>query len=112
MHSKHNQLSETLPETLPETLRVGIDTGGTFTDFIAIHSQTVLSFKVPSTPDNPARAILSGLARILQEIALPQCNLEIVHGTTVATNALLERKGARTALITTAGFEDVIEIGR
>ncbi len=92
------------------TLRLGVDTGGTFTDFIAIQDHQILSFKVPSTPDNPARAILTGVARILQE--LKPANIEIVHGTTVATNALLERKGARTALITTAGFEDVLEIGR
>ena len=91
-------------------LRIGVDTGGTFTDFIAIQDHHILSFKVPSTPDNPARAILTGIERILRELKPAQ--LEIVHGTTVATNALLERKGARTALITTAGFEDVLEIGR
>ncbi len=96
----------------PATLRIGIDTGGTFTDFVAVHRQEVLSFKIPSTPDNPAQAILTGLERVRQEISFDQVKLEIVHGTTVATNALLERKGARTALVTTAGFEDVIEIGR
>ncbi len=92
------------------TLRIGVDTGGTFTDFIAIQEHRILSFKIPSTPDNPARAILTGIERILRE--LKPAPLEIVHGTTVATNALLERKGARTALVTTAGFEDVLEIGR
>jgi N-methylhydantoinase A len=92
-------------------LRIGIDTGGTFTDFIAIQGSQILSFKVPSTPDNPSHAILSGLERILQSFSGARA-LDIVHGTTVATNALLERKGARTALITTAGFEDIIEIGR
>ncbi len=91
-------------------LRIGVDTGGTFTDFIAIQGNQVLSFKVPSTPDNPACAILTGIERLLRE--LKPAPLEIVHGTTVATNALLERKGARTALLTTAGFEDVLEIGR
>ncbi|HEX4946095.1 MAG TPA: hydantoinase/oxoprolinase family protein, partial [Blastocatellia bacterium] len=94
----------------PLTLRIGVDTGGTFTDFIAIQERRILSFKVPSTPDNPARAILTGIERVCQE--LTRAPLEIIHGTTVATNALLERKGARTALVTTAGFEDVIEIGR
>ncbi len=98
-------------------LRIGVDTGGTFTDFIVIFKNHQLSFKVSSTPQAPAQAILTGLA-----IALDQMNdefgeietdaAEVVHGTTVATNALLERKGARTALVTTAGFEDVIEIGR
>lgn len=91
-------------------LRIGVDTGGTFTDFIALQDRQILSFKVPSTPDHPARAILAGIERILRE--LEPAPLEIVHGTTVATNALLERKGARTALVTTAGFEDVLEIGR
>jgi N-methylhydantoinase A len=94
----------------PEPIRIGIDTGGTFTDFVAAHGLRLTAFKAPSTPHNPAEAILSGIARILAGAeAMP---FEIVHGTTVATNALLERKGARTALITTEGFEDVIEIGR
>lgn len=93
-------------------LRIGVDTGGTFTDFIAVQTPRLLSFKVPSTPDNPARAILTGLARIATEFNVASARPEIVHGTTVATNALLERKGARTALVTTAGFEDVLEIGR
>jgi N-methylhydantoinase A len=93
-----------------EPIRIGIDTGGTFTDFVAAHGSRLVSFKAPSTPRNPAEAILAGIARILADAeALP---FEIVHGTTVATNALLERKGARTALVTTEGFEDVIEIGR
>jgi N-methylhydantoinase A len=95
---------------LPDDIRVGIDTGGTFTDFVVAKGSRITSFKAPSTPHNPARAILDGLARIIRETASHPS--EIVHGTTVATNALLERKGARAALITTEGFEDVIEIGR
>jgi N-methylhydantoinase A len=95
---------------LPDFIRIGIDTGGTFTDFVVARGTRLSSFKVSSTPHNPAEAILAGLARVITESGnLPT---EIVHGTTVATNALLERKGARTALVTTAGFEDVIEIGR
>jgi N-methylhydantoinase A len=94
----------------PEPLRIGIDTGGTFTDFVSARGPRLTAFKAPSTPQNPAQAILSGIARILEN-AEP-FPVEIVHGTTVATNALLERKGARTALITTDGFQDVIEIGR
>lgn len=100
-------------------IRIGVDTGGTFTDFIAVRGDEIVSFKVPSTPDAPARAILSGLERALDEGSgagdAPKrlsVGFEVVHGTTVATNALLERKGARTALVVTAGFEDVIEIGR
>ncbi len=89
-------------------LRIGVDTGGTFTDFIVIFKDRFEAFKVPSTPQSPEQAILSGLARAFGEFSA----VEIVHGTTVATNALLERKGARAALVTTVGFEDVIEIGR
>ncbi len=87
-----------------ESVRVGIDTGGTFTDFV-IAGERLDSFKIRSNPDNPAAIILEGLKRIA-------ARSDVVHGSTVATNALLERKGARTALVTTAGFEDVIEIGR
>ncbi len=86
---------------------VGIDTGGTFTDFVVVDDHGIHIHKEPSTPDNPARAVLNGLRHVLEG-----AQAGIVHGSTVATNALLERKGARTALVTTAGFEDVIEIGR
>ncbi|MGH7799422.1 MAG: hydantoinase/oxoprolinase family protein [Thermodesulfobacteriota bacterium] len=90
-------------------IRVGIDTGGTFTDFVFYDGKNVQTYKVPSLPSNPTKAILKGLKDGLGE---GNRNIEIVHGTTVATNALLERKGAKVALITTKGFEDVIEIGR
>jgi len=93
-----------------EKIRIGIDTGGTFTDFVATRGSRLTSFKLVSTPHNPAEAILAGIARILAHADVELS--DIVHGTTVATNALLERKGGRTALITTACFEDVIEIGR
>jgi N-methylhydantoinase A len=95
-------------------LRIGVDTGGTFTDFIALADQRLLTFKVPSTPAAPERAILQGIEHILNEFApeFSEDAADIVHGTTVATNALLERKGARTALVTTAGFADVLAIGR
>jgi N-methylhydantoinase A len=87
--------------------RIGIDTGGTFTDFIALDGRRIRTLKLLSTPSNPAEAILQGLRELLDERGC-----DIRHGSTVATNALLERKGAVTALITTAGFEDVLEIGR
>jgi N-methylhydantoinase A len=103
-------MSRRKQKSLPEPIRIGIDTGGTFTDFVAAHGSRLTAFKSPSTPHNPAEAILGGIARILAGSGPIPC--EIVHGTTVATNALLERKGARTALVTTEGFEDVIEIGR
>ncbi len=88
-------------------LKIGIDTGGTFTDFILLGGAQIRTLKLLSTPLNPALAIIRGLEQILEDE-----NCEIVHGSTVATNALLERKGALTALITTKGFEDVLEIGR
>src|SRR5262245_5523859 len=97
-------------KTFSEPIRIGIDTGGTFTDFVVARGSRLTSFKVPSTPHNPAEAILEGIDRVIADARVN--TFEIVHGTTVATNALLERKGARTALITTEGFEDVIEIGR
>ena len=92
-------------------VRVGIDTGGTFTDFVYQAGRNLRVFKVASTPDDPSRPIAHGLQRIVDEIGSPSA-IEVVHGTTVGTNALLQRRGARTALVTTAGFEDVIEIGR
>jgi N-methylhydantoinase A len=88
-------------------LRIGIDTGGTFTDFIALDGRRVRTLKLLSTPANPAKAIFQGLQELMDER-----DCDIRHGSTVATNALLERKGAVTALITTAGFEDILEIGR
>ena len=89
-------------------MRIGIDAGGTFTDFVIAHDDgRVETFKIRSNPAAPARVILAGLARVGAK-----ARTDVVHGSTVATNALLERKGARVALVTTAGFEDVIQIGR
>ncbi len=90
-------------------IQVGIDTGGTFTDFVIYDGKSISTHKVLSTPDDPSRAIINGLTDVFGDKIV---NLEIVHGTTFATNTLLERKGAKVALITTKGFEDVIEIGR
>ena len=88
---------------------IGIDIGGTFTDFVVYRPQngTIETFKLLSTPGNPAEAVLEGLRRIPEA-----AQATITHGSTVATNALLERKGARTALVTTQGFRDVLQIGR
>ncbi|MGC2154011.1 MAG: hydantoinase/oxoprolinase family protein [Terriglobales bacterium] len=88
-------------------LRIAIDTGGTFTDCVWVEGGQRKTLKVFSTPDDPSRAI----AEALQKIGAG-AGLTLLHGTTVGTNALLQRKGARVALVTTAGFEDVIEIGR
>jgi len=91
-------------------MRIGVDTGGTFTDCVVIEDGQVKVLKVFSTPDDAARAILDGVRRLLAN-RQPR-SLDIIHGTTVGTNSVLERRGARVALITTAGFEDLLEIGR
>ena len=93
-------------------MRVGVDTGGTFTDFVFAAGGQWRIFKLASTPDDPSRAITEGLKRVSEEAGARLAQIEAVHGTTVGTNALLQRRGARTALVTTSGFEDVIEIGR
>jgi len=95
-----------------DRVRAGVDTGGTFTDFVFAAGGELRIFKLASTPDDPSRAITEGLKRIAAETGSSLSEIEVVHGTTVGTNALLQRRGARIALVTTAGFEDVIEIGR
>src|SRR6266851_3297158 len=96
--------------------RIGIDVGGTFTDLVAIDAggATMLA-KVPSTPEDPSLGVLDGLALLTGRLGLERGALfaqteRIVHGTTVATNALLDLKGARTGLLTTEGHRDVIEM--
>jgi N-methylhydantoinase A len=88
-------------------IRIAIDTGGTFTDCVWAEGGGLKTLKVFSTPDDPSRAIVDALCKIGLG-----AGFTLLHGTTVGTNALLQRKGARVALITTSGFEDVIEIGR
>ena len=95
-----------------QSIRVGVDTGGTFTDFVFEQDGRLNLFKLPSTPSDPSLAIQQGLTRICDETGSRLDQIEIVHGTTVGTNALLQRRGARIALITTKGFEDVLAIGR
>jgi N-methylhydantoinase A len=94
----------------PQPLRIAIDTGGTFTDCVWIDPATrrLRMLKVFSTPADPSQAIVEAVRKISQG----QNDIVLLHGTTVGTNTLLERKSARTALVTTAGFEDAIEIGR
>src|SRR5438552_13365348 len=87
-------------------MRIGVDTGGTFTDFAALADDGAVGvLKVPSMPADPSQAILDGLAQIHVSDGFA-----LIHGTTVATNALLERRGAKTALLTTQGCRDVLEI--
>ncbi len=94
-------------------MRVAIDTGGTFTDCLFLRDGRIEILKLPSTPGNPAKAIANALETILAGASPADCpELDLLCGTTVGTNALLERRGGRVALVTTAGFEDVLEIGR
>jgi N-methylhydantoinase A/oxoprolinase/acetone carboxylase beta subunit len=88
--------------------RLGIDTGGTFTDFVQLTRAGLVVHKQRSTPDDPSRSILDGIGYLTGDTA----QVDVVHGSTVATNAVLERKGARVALVATKGFEDVLKIGR
>jgi N-methylhydantoinase A len=108
--------------------RVGVDTGGTFTDFIAWSGKTLWLLKVPSTPDAPERAVLNGLAALLRESPLTPSGsggippllsrvggfppFILLHGTTVGTNAILEQRGARVAFLTTQGFRDLLHLAR
>ena len=92
---------------MPRTV-VGIDVGGTFTDIAVLKDGRLTVHKLPSTPQNPSLGIVQGV----REVDVDRADADFVHGSTVATNALLEGKGARTALVTTMGFEDVLEIGR
>ena len=94
-----------LPRSQP--LRIAIDTGGTFTDCVWIEAGRLRMLKVFSTPADPSQAIVEAISKITHT-----ADFILLHGTTVGTNTLLERKGARTALVTTSGFEDAIEIGR
>lgn len=94
---------------------VGVDVGGTFTDITLVDSYcgTINNHKVPSTPDDPSRAIMTGVVQILEMNEIPVSEVRyLAHGTTVATNALIERKGAKTGLLVTDGFRDLLEIGR
>src|SRR5579862_9737392 len=92
-------------------MRIAFDTGGTFTDCVYLRSGRLEILKVPSTPRKPSDAIAQALDQILAA-GTDLSGLELVCGTTVGTNALLQRKGGRVTLVTTAGFEDVLEIGR
>src|SRR5687767_2946179 len=94
------------------TYRVGVDVGGTFTDIVLLGADgTIHTKKVSSSTENYAQAIVEGLSEVLRETGLAAETIaEIRHGTTVASNAILEHAGARTGLITTKGFRDVLEI--
>jgi len=93
--------------------RIGIDIGGTFTDFYLVDRERIETFKLPSTPDDPARAALEGLRSLQGRFGVSFQQLEVVgHGSTVATNAMIQRRGAKMALLATKGFRDILELGR
>jgi N-methylhydantoinase A len=94
-----------------QPLHIAIDTGGTFTDCVWVERGQVRMLKVFSTPVDPSQAIVEAIVKVTEKIGQPK-SIVLLHGTTVGTNTLLQRKGARVALVTTAGFEDAIEIGR
>ena len=93
--------------------KIGVDTGGTFTDIVMSVNRNLFTHKVLSTSQNPALAVIKGVREILNQHNINSYqDVDIVHGSTVATNALLERRGAQIAVVTTKGFEDILEIGR
>ena len=97
------------------TWLIGVDVGGTFTDFFALNSAdgSIRVYKRPSTPENPALAIMHGMQEMCAEAGIPADLVDrVCHGTTVATNALIQRRGGKVALLTTEGFRDLLEIGR
>jgi N-methylhydantoinase A len=95
-------------------LQVGVDVGGTFTDVVAVDDNGEIHYaKTPSTPEDSSIGVINGIKKLLQELKMPpESIISLIHGTTIATNALLERNGSFTGLITTKGFRDVLHIGR
>jgi hypothetical protein len=91
--------------------RLGIDIGGTFTDFVLEHGPRQLCLKLLTTPEAPERAVLDGVVQLLRaaDLALDAIGM-VVHGTTLATNAMIERRGAKVAFLTTEGFRDTLEM--
>ena len=96
----------------PRSCRIGVDVGGTFTDVVLEHGDHLVTAKVLTTPNAPDEAVLAGVDDVLARAGVdPAAVGLLIHGTTLATNAIIERKGALTALVTTAGFRDVLDIG-
>ncbi len=89
---------------------VGVDVGGTFTDFVVLDGQRTRSVKVPSTPHDPAEAILTGLAQCLDEGELADAEMRFLHGSTITTNALIERRGANCGLVVTRGLRGIAQV--
>src|SRR4029450_4991984 len=99
----------------PPQTRIGVDIGGTFTDLVWVDDATgeVRVGKLLTTPKDPSHAVEQGVVTVPHDAGSQAADVRgVIHGTTLATNALIERKGARTGLLTTAGFRDAVEIGR
>src|ERR1041385_8244323 len=98
----------------PKSIRIAVDIGGTFTDIVLMSDDGVLhEAKVSTSSDDPSAAVITGVATLLNELNIPPSDVaEILHGTTVASNTILQKAGPATGLITTRGFRDVLEIGR
>ena len=97
---------------MPARARLAADIGGTFTDLVLEYGEQRFSCKVLTTAQAPEQGVMQGIRRLLDESGLAPSDIGLIlHGTTLATNALIERKGARTALLTTEGFRDVLEMG-
>lgn len=107
-----NDMSLALKKSKQSMARMGVDIGGTFTDIVLEFGTVRHTAKVLTTPQAPEQAFLEGVAQVLAQASLRPADVDLlVHGTTLATNALIERKGAKTALITTRGFRDTLEMG-
>jgi N-methylhydantoinase A len=104
--------SPDLPQTAPAPLLVGVDVGGTFTDLVAFDGRSLLIVKVPSTPPAYERGVIDAISDLKSQISNLEFEIHLIHGSTVATNALLQRAGEPIAFVTTEGFRDMLLIGR
>ena len=96
-------------------LTIGVDVGGTFTDIVLADTETgrTAIHKVPTTPDDPSRGVVAGIAQLCARSEVSRAAIDhVLHGTTIGTNAVLEYDGAVTGMITTAGYRDIVHIGR
>ena len=94
---------------------VGVDVGGTFTDVVLFDSESdeTVIYKVPTTPEDPSRGVMNGVLELCRKLSIDAGKItHVYHGTTIATNAVLEYKGSRTGMITTGGYRDILHIGR
>ena len=107
--------SVTVPSSNSKGYRFGFDIGGTFTDFVLINTQSgqIASYKTPTTPHNPSQAVMEGWRQLLEDVGTKGEAVETaIHGTTLITNALIERKGSVALFLTTSGFSDVLDTQR